>query len=106
MASRRNGTLYVGFTNNLAGRVYAHANDFAEGFTKKYAVHRLVYYEFGEDYESVLRREKQIKEWRRDWKLALIEATNPEWKDLYPEILGELDSDLHRNGEWGPPPES
>ena len=99
MASKRNGTLYVGFTNDLIRRIYAHQNDLAEGFTKKYGVHTLVYYEQGEDFDGVLQREKQLKEWRREWKLALIEEKNPEWKDLYPEILGALDSDFHRNGK-------
>jgi putative endonuclease len=86
LASRRNGTLYVGSTNDLAGRVYAHKNDLAEGFTKKYGVHMLVYYEAG-DYEGSRQREKQIKEWKRHWKLELIEKNNPEWRDLYEDIF-------------------
>ena len=88
LASKRNGTLYVGFTSDLVSRVYGHKNDFAEGFTKKYGIHTLVYYESSEDYESSLQREKQIKEWKRHWKLELIEKVNPEWKDLYEQIAG------------------
>jgi putative endonuclease len=77
LASKRNGTLYVGFTTDLVQRVYAHRNDLVEGFSKKYGVHRLVYYETEGDYESALQREKQIKE----WKIELIEKSNPEWID-------------------------
>ncbi len=87
LASRRNGTLYVGVTSNLPQRVYAHKNDFAEGFTKKYGVHMLVYFEECGEREGAIRREKQIKEWKRRWKLELIEKANPEWQDLYEEIL-------------------
>ena len=87
LASRRNGTLYVGFTSNLPQRVYAHKNDFVEGFTKKYGIHMLVYFEECIERESAIRREKQIKEWKRRWKLELIERVNPEWQDLYAEIL-------------------
>lgn len=87
LASRRNGTLYVGFTNNLIQRVYAHKNDLVEGFTEKYNVHNLVYFESCEDRNGALQREKQIKEWKRRWKLELIERVNPEWKDLYEELL-------------------
>jgi len=83
LASKRNGTLYVGFTTDLVQRVYAHRNDLVEGFSKKYGVHRLVYYETEGDYESALQREKQIKE----WKIELIEKSNPEWIDLYENIL-------------------
>jgi putative endonuclease len=87
LASKRNGTLYVGFTTDLVQRVYAHRNDLVEGFSKKYGVHRLVYYETEGDYESALQREKQIKEWKRQWKIELIEKSNPEWIDLYENIL-------------------
>jgi putative endonuclease len=87
LASRRNGTLYVGVTSNLLQRVYAHRNDFVEGFTKKYGVHMLVYFEECDEREGALRREKQIKEWKRRWKLELIEKFNPEWQDLYEKIL-------------------
>ncbi len=87
LASRRNGTLYVGFTGNLTRRIYEHKNDFVEGFTKKYAVHSLVYFEESVDHEAAILREKQIKEWKRRWKLEMIEKINPEWKDLYEQIL-------------------
>jgi len=87
LASKRNGTLYVGFTNDLPKRVYEHKHGLVEGFTKKYGVHTLVYYETGGDYDGALQREKQIKEWKRRWKIELIERDNPEWKDLYEDIL-------------------
>ncbi len=87
MASQRNGTLYVGVTSDLIRRVYEHKNDLAEGFTKKYQVHRLVYFEQHEDVNQAIRREKRLKEWPREWKLALIEIDNPTWRDLYDELL-------------------
>jgi putative endonuclease len=87
LASRRNGTLYIGSTNDLVKRVYEHKHDLVEGFTKKYKVHNLVYYETGGDYDGALYREKQLKEWQRKWKIELIEKNNPEWRDLYPENL-------------------
>jgi putative endonuclease len=87
LASRRNGTLYVGFTIDLVKRVCEHKHDLVEGFSKKYGVHTLVYYEVGGSYEGTLQREKQIKEWQRKWKIELIEKHNPEWKDLYPDII-------------------
>ena len=87
LASKRNGTLYVGFTSELVQRIYAHKNDLVEGFTRKYGVHTLVYYETGGDYEGALKREKQIREWKRQWKIELIERNNPDWRDLYEDIL-------------------
>ncbi|PIP64763.1 endonuclease [Candidatus Roizmanbacteria bacterium CG_4_9_14_0_8_um_filter_34_12] len=87
LASQRNGTLYIGITNNLARRVWEHKNQKADGFTKKYEVHHLVYYEIHENPESAITREKQIKKWNRLWKIRIIEEKNPEWKDLYQEIL-------------------
>ncbi|MDZ4245902.1 MAG: GIY-YIG nuclease family protein [Dehalococcoidia bacterium] len=75
------------FHRDLVQRVYAHKHDLVEGFTKKYGVHLLVYYETGGDHEGALQREKQIKEWKRRWKIDLIERVNPEWKDLYEDIL-------------------
>ncbi len=87
LASRRNGTLYIGVTNNLIKRVYEHKNDLVEGFTKKYGVHRLVYYEQSEDVKSAIEREKRLKAWKRRWKLRLIEEMNPEWNDLYDELV-------------------
>ena len=88
MASKRNGTLYVGVTSNLIKRVYEHKHDLVESFTSKYKVHALVYFEQHRDIREALRREKRLKEWPRKWKLALIESGNPEWRDLYPEITG------------------
>ena len=87
MASKRNGTLYIGVTNNLMRRAYEHKNSLIKGFTKKYKVHRLVYYEQTEDVRSAIEREKRLKSWNRQWKLRLIEKVNPEWKDLYDEII-------------------
>jgi putative endonuclease len=87
LASKRNGTIYVGFTSDLVRHIYEHKNDLVEGFTRKYGVHLLVYYETGSDYEGTLQREKQIKEWKRKWKIELIERDNPEWRDLYEDIL-------------------
>ncbi|MCF8198277.1 MAG: GIY-YIG nuclease family protein [Sulfuritalea sp.] len=87
LASRRNGTLYAGVTSNLMQRVWQHKNKLTEGFTKKYGVHTLVWYERHETMESAIQREKAIKEWRRAWKLELIEAMNPQWRDLYGDIV-------------------
>jgi len=86
LASKRNGTLYIGVTNDLLRRVYEHKNDFVKGFTSKYGVHQLVFYEQCESHESAITREKQIKEWQRKWKPELIEKLNPLWKDLYDEF--------------------
>ena len=82
LASKRNGTLYIGVTNNLERRLYEHKNNLLEGFTNKYNVHHLVYYEDVNDIQSALQREKQLKRWTRKWKLELIEKVNPEWRDL------------------------
>jgi putative endonuclease len=92
LASKRNGTLYVGFTNNLKRRIYEHKNGIIGGFTKKYSVNNLVYFEESSDVHAAIRREKQIKGWRRDKKIALIESTNPDWKDLSKEWF--MDSSL------------
>jgi len=86
LASRRKGTLYVGVTNDLSKRVWQHKQDLVEGFTKKYGVKSLVWFEQTESIESAIVREKQIKKWNRDWKVELIEKTNPQWRDLYEEI--------------------
>jgi len=86
LASKRNGVLYIGVTSNLLKRVYEHKNNIIEGFTKKYHIHKLVYYEMTNDIESAIRREKQLKKWNRKWKLELIEKNNSEWKDLYFEL--------------------
>jgi putative endonuclease len=87
LASKRNGTLYTGVTSDLVKRVYEHKNGLADGFTKKYNVHRLVYFETHEHMNAAITREKQIKKWNRRWKLRLIEERNPEWKDLYGSIV-------------------
>ena len=87
LASKRNGTLYIGVTANLIKRVYEHKNHLVDGFTKKYNVHNLVYYETTEDISSAIRREKQIKKWKRKWKIELIEKKNPNWRDLYFDLL-------------------
>ncbi len=86
MASSRNGTLYIGVTSNLPGRVYEHKNDLVEGFTKKHGVHTLVWFEPHESAESAISREKQIKKWDRMWKIREIEVMNPTWRDLYDDI--------------------
>ena len=86
LCSKRNGTLYIGITSDLIKRLYEHKNDLVNGFTKKYNVHNLVWYEIHESAESAITREKQIKKWKRAWKLELIEQGNPEWNDLYESI--------------------
>jgi len=86
LASHRNGTLYIGVTSNLIQRVYQHKKKLIDGFTKKYSIDKLVYFEVHENSNSAIIREKQMKKWRREWKLKLIEKMNPTWKDLYEEI--------------------
>jgi putative endonuclease len=88
LASQRNGTLYTGVTSTLVQRVWQHKNNVIEGFTTKYNVKILVYYETHDNAESAITREKRIKKWRRNWKLRLIEESNPHWKDLYEGICG------------------
>jgi putative endonuclease len=87
MASKRNGTLYIGVTSDLVKRTWEHKNKMIEGFTKKYKVDRLVYYEITQDAESAILREKRLKKWKRQWKVELIEQKNPNWKDLYYDII-------------------
>lgn len=87
LASRRNGTLYTGFTSDLIKRVWQHKKKFVEGFTRKYNVNILVYFEEYADVREAIKREKNIKAWKRDWKLRLIEKNNPNWKDLYSQTL-------------------
>ena len=87
LASKPNGTLYIGVTNDLVKRAWEHKNDSVDGFTKRYGVHRLVYYELHRDMLSAIEREKQLKKWNRAWKLELIEEKNPAWKDLWDEIV-------------------
>ena len=88
MASRRNGTLYLGATSDLVKRVYEHKTGAADGFTKRYQIDVLVWYEQHQSALSMVTRERQLKEWQRAWKIELIEALNPTWRDLYGEILG------------------
>jgi putative endonuclease len=87
LASKRNGTLYIGVTSDLVKRISEHRNDMVEGFTKRYSVHQLVWYELHENMQSAIEREKRLKEWKRKWKLELIESTNPNWQDLYYTIV-------------------
>ena len=87
LASKRKGTLYVGVTSDLTQRVWQHKNDQAEGFTKRYGVHKLVWYEICDDMRAAIAREKAVKEWKRAWKIRLIQETNPEWNELYDELL-------------------
>ena len=92
MASRRNGTLYVGMTSDLVKRVHEHREGTFDGFTKKYAVHNLVWYEVHDNAEAAITREKQMKAWKRIWKLRAIEEKNPDWIDLYPTLSGSQPS--------------
>ncbi len=85
-ASKRNGTLYTGVTSDLVKRVWEHQQNLLEGFTRRYGVHTLVYFEQHNDMQEAIRREKQLKKWNRAWKIALIERQNPEWEDLWPTI--------------------
>jgi putative endonuclease len=86
LASKKNGTLYIGVTNNLKKRVYEHKQGLVEGFTKKYNIKTLVYYEWTNNIRSAIQREKHLKKWNRRWKLELIEKDNPEWRDLYQDL--------------------
>ena len=88
LASAKYGTLYIGITRDLVKRVYEHKKSIADGFTKKYKVHQLVYYEIHEDVHEAILREKQIKKWNRDWKINLIERENLDWFDLYDGLHG------------------
>jgi putative endonuclease len=87
MASKKNGTLYIGVTNDLIRRVYEHKNDLIEGFTNKYSVHLLVFYEIHNDINNAIQREKRLKKWNRAWKIELIEKENPEWNDLFDGLI-------------------
>jgi putative endonuclease len=88
LASKPNGTLYTGVTSNLVKRVWEHKQHLVEGFTRKYAVNRLVWYELHESMISAISREKAIKKWNRAWKVRTIETMNPEWRDLYEDLVG------------------
>ena len=87
LASEYNGTLYIGVTSNLIQRIWQHRIDLVEGFTKKYTVHSLVYYELHENIQTAILREKQLKKWNRQWKINLIKKFNPTWKDLWQELI-------------------
>jgi len=87
LASQRNGTLYIGVTSDPIKRVHEHKNNLVSGFTEKYNVHKLVYFETTDNIDSAIRREKQIKKWNRDWKIELIEKDNPDWRDLYLDLI-------------------
>ena len=88
MASDRNGTLYVGVTSDLVGRVWQHREQMVQSFTSRYGVTRLVWYEMHVTMESAILREKRIKKWRRAWKMQLIDEANPSWRDLWPDVMG------------------
>lgn len=93
MASKKYGTLYTGVTTDLIKRVWEHTNGVTQGFTKKYDIKTLVWYEVHEDINAAIAREKNIKAWQRAWKIEAIEKMNPLWKDLYDEITGQVDND-------------
>ena len=98
MASKPNGTLYIGASSDLVRRVWQHREGIADGFTKRYGVHNLVWYELHATMESAIAREKAMKYWKRAWKMAMIAKENPAWRDLYSEILG-LDSGIRRKDD-------
>ncbi len=87
LASKRNGTLYTGVTSDLVKRIWEHRNDMVDGFTSRYGIHQLVWYELHDSMESAITREKRLKNWKRKWKLELIETRNPEWIDLFNTIV-------------------
>ena len=105
LANRRLGTLYIGVTSNLFIRVGNHKQDLIEGFTKRYGVHRLVYYEAHQTMDAAIVREKRLKKWNRAWKVRLIESMNPEWEDLFDEFWGAINdgpADTAREGVGRP----
>jgi putative endonuclease len=87
LASKNNGVLYIGLTSDLVKRIYQHKKGEADGFTRRYNIHKLVYYELHGSMEAAITREKQIKKWNRGWKIRLIGSQNPDWIDIYPEII-------------------
>ena len=87
MSNRKKGILYIGVTSNLVARISQHKNELIEGFTKKYHLHNLIYYEVHENAESAITREKHLKQWKRNWKIDLIEKMNPQWRDFYQDII-------------------
>jgi putative endonuclease len=101
LASKRNGTIYIGVTSDLFGRVVIHKQDLIEGFTKRYDVHQVVYYEMHLTMDAAIQREKRLKKWNRAWKIRLIESMNPEWIDLFDEFWGAINegpADIARQG--------
>lgn len=103
LASRRNGTLYVGVTSDFVSRSSEHKQDLMDGFTKTYGVHLLVYIEFHDTMDEAIKREKQIKRWRRAWKIELIETGNADWRDLYSELSGLTDPNVKLRNEDSSP---
>ena len=89
LSNKYNNVMYIGVTNDLERRMYEHKNKLVDGFSKKYNLTKLVYYEIAQDVESAIAREKQLKNWHREWKVNLIKQTNPEWKDLSQLIAGD-----------------
>jgi len=87
LASKKNGTLYTGVTSDLVKRIWEHKNDLVEGFTRRYKVHNLVWYELHDNIDAAIEREKNMKEWKRTWKVRLLEKDNPNWNDLYDSII-------------------
>jgi putative endonuclease len=87
LSNRKKSTLYIGVTSDLLKRIYEHKHYLVEGFTKQYKVHNLVYFEITESIESAIDREKKLKKWNREWKIRLIEKSNPDWRDLYLELI-------------------
>jgi len=87
LASKYDGTLYIGVTSNIVNRIWQHKNNVVEGFTHNYSVHLLVYFEQYDSIVDAIKREKQLKRWQRSWKIKLIEKSNPQWRDLYSEIV-------------------
>ena len=93
MANKKRGTLYIGVTSDLVNRINQHKSNTIDGFTKTYKIHTLVYYEAGDEIRGSIEREKQLKNWEREWKIQLIEKENPEWNDLYSELIDDVDSE-------------
>jgi putative endonuclease len=87
MCNKQDGVLYIGVTSDIVKRVYEHKNGFVDGFTKQYNLKNLVYYEIYDDIEEAIKREKQLKNWHREWKIELVNKQNPHWEDLYESIL-------------------
>ena len=88
LSNQKRGTLYIGVTNDLIRRIWQHKKKYFKGFTQKYGIDKLVYYEVFEDEQNAITREKKLKNWHRDWKINLIEKSNPDWNDLYDNIIG------------------